>query len=214
MDAGGAAREQVGALERRVRDAELDHRVGVLAPQLELLEQRAGDRGAAHLREALDLLDVRDRDDPGDDRDLDPDGARLLDPVEVEPVVEEQLRDQEARARRELLAQEPEVVGEVDRLGVHLGKAGGADAQVVVLADQRGQLGRVVQAAGMRAPLGLAPRRVAAQREHVVDAGVADLVEDLAQPTQDRCAMASSPCSSLIVLTISMVRSRVDPPAP
>ena len=33
----------------------------------------------------------------------------------------------------------------------------------------------------MRTPLGLALRRIAAQREDVVDAGVADLVEDVAQ---------------------------------
>ena len=72
-------------------------------------------------------------------------------------------------------------MGHVGRLGVDLGEARGADGHLVVAGDEAGQLGRVVQAAGVRAPLGLARGRVAAQGEHVVDPGGADLVEGPAQ---------------------------------
>src|SRR3712207_8174220 len=52
-----------------------------------------------------------------------------------------------------------------------------ADREVVVLAEELDELERVLQAAlGLRPSL-LTPRRVAAQREDVVDAGVAHLVE-------------------------------------
>ena len=70
----------------------------------------------------------------------------------------------------------------VGRLEVDLGEAGGADAEVEALADQPDQLDRVGEAARVRRPLGLAARRVAAQGEHVLDAGGLDLLEDLAEP--------------------------------
>ena len=66
-------------------------------------------------------------------------------------------------------------------MDVDLGEAGGADREVVVVADQLDQLARVLEAALGRRPLGLARRRVAAQSEHVLDAGVAHDVERLAQ---------------------------------
>ena len=62
-----------------------------------------------------------------------------------------------------------------------LGEAGGADAEVELLVDQPDQLDRVVQAAGVRLPLGLAARRIAAQGKHVLDARRLDLPEDLDQ---------------------------------
>ena len=66
-------------------------------------------------------------------------------------------------------------------MDVDLGVAGDADREVVVVADQLDQLARVLEAALGRGPLGLARRRVAAQGEHVLDAGVAHDVERLAQ---------------------------------
>ena len=83
-----------------------------------------------------------------------------------------------------------------------------------------GELGGAAQAAlGLR-EVGLAARRVAAQREDVLDPGLGDPVEDRApgprvvSPTQLRWAIASSPCSRLIRSAISTVPSRVAPPAP
>jgi hypothetical protein len=73
---------------------------------------------------------------------------------------------------------------------MHLGEARRADRVAVVLADQRRQLGGGLQAAGVGLPLGLAARRIAAQGEHVLDPGVADLVQDLAQAL-DRLAYAA-----------------------
>ena len=102
------------------------HGVRVPGSQLELLEQRRRNRGLAHAGDRLDLTDVGDRHDPGDDGDLDPDRPGLGDELEVEVVVEEELGDRERRPGRHLLAQEAQVMGQVFRLGVHLREAGGA----------------------------------------------------------------------------------------
>ncbi|HLL86539.1 MAG TPA: hypothetical protein VK387_04430 [Thermoleophilaceae bacterium] len=70
---------------------------------------------------------------------------------------------------------------EVGRLGVDLGERRGADRELVLARDQLDQLGRVLEPARGLAPLRLALRRVAAQREHVLDADLAHLVERRAQ---------------------------------
>jgi len=89
VDARRAAREQLGALERRVGDAEVDDRLGIVLARVERVEQGRGYRRAAHRREALYLLRVRDRHDARHDRDVYPGGARVLDEAEVRLVVEE-----------------------------------------------------------------------------------------------------------------------------
>ena len=53
VDAGGAAREQVGALQGRVGDAELEDRVGLVGVPVERLVQVRGDRRAAALVKRL-----------------------------------------------------------------------------------------------------------------------------------------------------------------
>src|SRR5947207_1247899 len=83
---------------------------------VELVEQRLGDGRAAHPRDRLDLADVGDRHDAGQDRHLDPDRARLLDEPEIQLVVEEQLCDQEGGAGLDLLLEEPQIVREVGGL--------------------------------------------------------------------------------------------------
>ena len=144
--------------------------------------------------------------------------------VVVELVVEEQLRDQEPRARVDLLAGVAQVASA--RLGgeVDLGEARGADGEVVVGADQLDQLAGVAQAAVGRGPLAgvHAGGRVAAQREHVLDPGVAHAVERRraarrrVAPTQVKCAIASRPWSALMRETMSIVLPRWAgvPPAP
>ncbi len=57
----------------------------------------------------------------------------------------------------------------VDRLRMHLREARSADREAEVLGDQRDQLGRVAETAGGRRPLALTARRIAAQREDVLD---------------------------------------------
>jgi len=98
VDPGRASRQEIGALERRVCDAELCNRFRIVGAPIQLALELCGDRGAAHFREALDLAVVRDRHDARHDRHGDAGGARRLDELEVELVVEEQLRDQECGA--------------------------------------------------------------------------------------------------------------------
>ena len=92
------------------------------------------------------------------------------------------------RARVDLLAGVAEVG--LGRLGrqVDLREARGADREVVVGADQLDQLARVAQAAVGRHPLLRvhAGGRVAAQREHVLDPGVAHAVQRRAQLVDGR----------------------------
>src|SRR5207302_10076878 len=120
-------------------------------PALEVVR----DAGVAHLGEPLDLREVGYGDDPRDDWDVDSRRARLAHEVEVELVVEEELGDQEARPGLDLLLREVEVVVEVGRLGVHLGKACATDAEVVAVRDQLDQLDRGAEAVWVRAPLAL-----------------------------------------------------------
>src|ERR1044071_601214 len=140
VDSRRALGQQIGALERRVGDAEVGDRVRLIGAQAELGHQPVGDRGADRAREALDLLEVGDRHDPRDDRDVDPDVARPGDEVPVQRVVEEQLRDQEARAGVDLLLAVAQVALRRLRVDVDLGEAGGADREVVVGTDQLDQL--------------------------------------------------------------------------
>src|ERR671915_786271 len=179
VDPGRAPRQEIGALEGRIGDPELGNRFRVVGAPVQLALELARDRRAAHLGEALDLAVVRDRHDPRHDRHAYAGSAGVLDEVEVEIVVEEQLRDQEARPGVLLGARVAQVAVAVGRVGVDLGEASGAYAEVEALLDQADQLDRVVEPARVRAPLGLAARRVAAQGQHVLDARGLDLLEDL-----------------------------------
>src|SRR5829696_3195517 len=79
VDPGRTAGEQVGALERGERDAEVLDRLRVVLARGELALEVLGDRCAAHARYALELLVVGDGDDAGDDRHVDAPVARRLD---------------------------------------------------------------------------------------------------------------------------------------
>ena len=179
MHSGRASRQEIGALEGRVSDPELCNRFRVVGAPVELPFEILGDRRAAHVREAVDLAVVRDRHDARHDGHVDARGAGLVDVVEVDLVVEEELGDQEARARLHLLARVAQVARAIRGVEVHLGEARGAHAEVEALADQPDQLHRVGEPARVRLPRGLAARRVAAEGEHVLDAGGLDLLEEL-----------------------------------
>ena len=86
-----------------------------------------------------------------------------------------------SHAGGDLLDEMFQVVLGADRMDVRLGEAGAADRKRVVGGDQLDQFARVLQAALGLAPLLLAGGRVAAQREHVVDARALHLVERGAQ---------------------------------
>ena len=180
---GAPPREQLGALQRRVGDPEVEHRLGVVLAYAQLATQAVGDRGAA------DIALMRSTWPTwvigmiaGDDRDFDPRGARAGDEVEVEGVVEEQLGDQEVHSRAHLLGEVLEVlVGARPRGCVSPGSR-----------RRRSRRGsrRLISATSslrvLQAPRGLRPRllargRVAAQREHVVDPRARHLVERGAQ---------------------------------
>ena len=73
--------------------------------------------------------------------------AHLLDELEVQVVVVEELRDEEANSARHLVLQEADVMVHVGRLGMDLREAGGADRELVVARDQ---LGRWLEGAGLK----------------------------------------------------------------
>src|SRR6267143_1266630 len=86
--------------------------------------------GAAHRREALDLIDVGDGHDPRQDGNLDARGPRPAQELEIAPVVEEELGDEEVRPRVHLGLAVPQVLDEVARLRMALRIAGRADAEL------------------------------------------------------------------------------------
>jgi hypothetical protein len=169
-------------LEGRIGDPELGNRFRVVGALTQCTLEVSGDGRPAHAGDRLDLLEVGDRHDARDDRHGDAGGAGLVHELEVELVVEEELGDQEARARLDFPARVLEVLLEVGRVGVNLREAGRPDAEVEVTRDHLDQLHRVVKAAGVRLPLCLAARGVAAQCQHVLDSHVLELAEDLRQP--------------------------------
>src|SRR4051794_6208466 len=175
VDAGRAVGQQVGALHRRVGDAELGDGLLVFLARVELAEHVFGHRRAAQPGDRLDLAVVGDGHDPRDDRDLDPDRPRPVDEVVEQLVVEEQLGDEEVDAGVDLRLEVAQVVLGGGGVDVRLGEARRGDREVVVGAQQRDELVGVLQPALGGHPLGLPARRVAAQREDVVDAGLADL---------------------------------------
>ena len=63
--------EQVAGLQRGVGHAQLQNRIGIVGPGLELGQQGGRDAGAAHAGDGLDLAQVGDGHDPGGDRGLD-----------------------------------------------------------------------------------------------------------------------------------------------
>src|SRR6266850_2952836 len=174
MDPRRAPAEQVGALQRRVRDAELERSLRVVLADLHGGGELGWNVRSAHRREALHLLDVGDGHDARDDGDLDPRGARPAYEVEVPAVLEEELGDEELRAGVHLLLAVAQVGLQVARLDVALGIARAPDAQRPALRvrdfpHQLHQLARVAQAAFGGHEGGLAAGRVTAEREHVVD---------------------------------------------
>ncbi len=185
VDPGRAGGEELLALPRRVGDAEGALGVGIAVERGELLVEPLGDPGIADAAEPVQAFARDDRQDPGDDRHVDPGLPNPFDPVEVDRVVEEELADQELGARFDLLAQEGDVGIGVGRLRMDLGEARGADPESrgrLAAADERGELGGAAEPARRRREVPVAARRVAAEGEDVLDPGVGKPAEDRIEP--------------------------------
>ena len=171
---GTPAGEQLLALACGVGDAEVELGLLVAVERLHGLGQRVGYDRLAELAEAHESGHLGDRHDSGDDRNVDSRLARRRERVPVDLVVEEELRDQEPRAVVHLGLQEGDVGLEARCLRMDLGKTSSADPEVEVARDQRGELRRTGQSALGRHELLLTARRVAAQREDVLDPAFAE----------------------------------------
>ncbi len=109
MNARSAALQQIRALQRRIGDAEFFDGLGLVASDLQFREQFRRDGGTAHCGKTLNLFEVRDRHDPGQNGDVDAGGAGAIDELEVAIIFEKQLRDQKFDARIDLALEELQV---------------------------------------------------------------------------------------------------------
>src|SRR5436189_3800605 len=179
MDARRPARQKLVALPGRVRNAQQRLGLGVPAERVHRPRELLGNGRIAAVAEANDLVEARDRNHARDDRDTDSGLAGGADEVEVETVVEEELRDEKARAGVDLRLQVGEVGLQIGRLGMDFRKAGAADREVVALGDEARELGGAGEPALRGTEGGLAPRRIAPEREHVLDPRLVEPIEDL-----------------------------------
>ncbi len=98
---------------------------------------------------------------------------------------------------------------------MHLGERRDADGEVADAADEFDELGGVDEVAGV----GAVGRRVASEREDVLDARVAVVVMSSVSssrvwPMQVRCGIVGNACSALSRFTSVSVVPRVLPSAP
>jgi len=132
-----------------------------------------GQVGARQPGEPLDLAEVGDRHDAGDDREFAAEPPHPLDQGEVGVGGEEELGDRELGAGLLLLGQDPRVEVEVVALGVAVGEGCDTDAEVAGGLHEFDQPGRVREALGVGLPgRGRAARGVAADGEDVPHAGL------------------------------------------
>ena len=197
------------------------HRFVVVAAPFQLDEQRGRQLGAAQAHEALDLRGAEDRQDARDDRHGDALRGEEIAELEVVAVVEEQLRDDEVGAVVDLRLQPLPVDVLAFAAGdVPFGKPGDADREVAELADELAPVDRSTRSRPRSSRTRGAVRRIAAQREDVLDARArASARAPRASRrsvalTQVRCAIAVICCSRWMRSTMPRVFSRVPPPAP
>src|SRR5436190_305522 len=102
---------------------------------------------AAHADESLDLRDIRDRHDARDDRRLDAHRPGVIAESIEFVVVEEKLRDDEARAVIDLTLEMLQIARAIEALRMAFGISRNADAEIVPLAHEFDQLIRISKAA-------------------------------------------------------------------
>ena len=141
---------------------------GIVAVGAHALADPARDLGAAGFGEALELAEVGDRHDAGDDRHLDAQRARIVDETEIRVGVVEVLGDRAVGTGIDLGLE----VAQVDvrvlglRMGFRIGRDFDVEMVAVFAADQFHQFAGVAQVAAADHAGG----RVAAQRDHAVAA--------------------------------------------
>jgi len=178
VDAGCAAGQQFTALANSVLDAQTLDRFAVVAVRVEQLVQIARDRRAAALGETFDLVEVGYRHDAGHDRHRDAGLACRVHESEIRAVVEEQLGDQEIDPGIDLLAKMHQVGLEGWRLDVLFGVTSRGDAERPRLrSDELDEFGREAKALRVRHEAFFADRRVTAQCDEVLYAGVLQTIE-------------------------------------
>ncbi len=180
VQSGRSAIEQFAALRRGVLDAVLANRLRVVAQFVQPRRECLGELGPAHGAEFFDLPGIGHRDDPGEERRGDALLFQVIGEPKVVGVVEKHLRDDEIGAAVDFANEMPpidfEALGAID---VALRETGGTDTEATTLAEERNQLGGVLEAAFGLCPI-FAGRRVTTQGEDVLDAAICRLVEDAA----------------------------------
>ena len=138
-----------------------------------------GHLATRHVDHPAHGVEVQDRHDAGDDREVHAQRPRPLDEADVVADPQHHLGDRELRAGVVLRLQRERVVVEGLGVTVALGEGRDTHRQVGGLLDEGDQLGRVGDAALGRHPRRAGPLgRVAAQREHIAYAGILELGED------------------------------------
>jgi hypothetical protein len=154
-------------------------------------DKRFGQPGAAHRRDPPDLRQIGHRQDSRNDRHRNADLLATVAEAEVVVVVVVQLGDHGIRAAIDFAFQILQVRFQAGRFEVLFRIAGDGDPEMrEFAADQGNQFVRVAQPAIGRAKRLLAVRRIAAQRDDVIHAGLGRLSQIVAQ-LFDRRADAS-----------------------
>src|SRR5258707_7247667 len=145
MQAGYAGLEQLDALPDAVTHSKRSHRV-VVSSFLDGASKIRSDGGAGHGSHESQRAPAGHRHQPRHDRDRDAGLSRSTHEVEVEPVVEEELRDQKVRARVHLQLHVAKLMALVRALRMLLRAARRADAEAIPRpAQERDQVAAVME---------------------------------------------------------------------
>ena len=170
---------QAAALLGGQRGGDQPAGVGIVVEAVEMRAHPGRDRGAAGRRHALQLGEIGDRQDAGDDRHLDAGRAGAVAEAQEHVGVEKELRDRAAGAGVELGLQIVEVVAGAARRRMGFGIGGDADLEIRHLLQPGDEIGGVGIAARVRRIARPdAAGRVAAQRDDVADAGLPIVARD------------------------------------
>ena len=193
MQAGRSLAQERFALPGRVLDTELHDGFIVAVTLLELLDQRPRQRRAAQRDEPFELRGAENRQNARDDGDRHAVPGQEVPALQVVAIVEEQLRDHEVRAVIDLHLQPVPVLMLAVRAGdMSFREAGHADRERTGLANQSHQLVGVLEPAVRFHEPAAAVRRIAAQRQDVLDPQLTRLVQHpagLVDGRVDACQM-------------------------
>src|SRR6185295_17816484 len=112
-----------------VRDAQLHNSLRFVTAAVEFFGQIERNGGSARDRESFHLGGIGNGHDAGDNRHGDAYLARVLDEIEVAPVIEEELRDHKIQTLIDLALEVYQVYLRIAALGVLFGITGAAQAE-------------------------------------------------------------------------------------